>query len=72
MGDIGSYVSRVEDNLQFFLQRGQDWNAVVLLDEAVCMSLLTTPEKPLRCDCLGRLPRHTRRLQPRPEQCNFW
>ncbi|KAI9695072.1 MAG: hypothetical protein M1820_008934 [Bogoriella megaspora] len=33
-GDIGSTASEVENNLRSFLRRGQDWNAVVLLDEA--------------------------------------
>ncbi|KAI9713831.1 MAG: hypothetical protein M1820_000561 [Bogoriella megaspora] len=33
-GDIGSTPEAVEENLRKFLRRGEDWNAVVLLDEA--------------------------------------
>ena len=33
-GDIGSNADAVERNLRNFLRLGQDWNAVVLLDEA--------------------------------------
>ncbi|KAF2233389.1 P-loop containing nucleoside triphosphate hydrolase protein [Viridothelium virens] len=33
-GDIGSTAIEVERNLRKYLRRGQDWNAVVLLDEA--------------------------------------
>ncbi|KAL9072265.1 MAG: hypothetical protein Q9157_005175 [Trypethelium eluteriae] len=34
-GDIGSTAIEVERNLRKYLRRGQDWNAVVLLDEAI-------------------------------------
>ncbi|MCJ1239915.1 hypothetical protein MMC14_007913, partial [Varicellaria rhodocarpa] len=34
-GNIGATSKEVEQNLRGYLKRGQDWNAVVLLDEAV-------------------------------------
>ena len=41
-GDIGAEANDVDYNLQKAFRRGQDWNAVVLLDEAVSSFLHST------------------------------